>query len=400
MAYQKKILGRKAKSYRPKVFFFYSSLQKDYLGHYMLRKLLEKVLILSRPFFSVILGLSIGLIVTQFAGENPWNVLRILLNGAFGSRYDLGMTLFYATPLIFTGLSVSIAFQAGLFNIGAEGQLALGALAATAVGVYFPHLPPVLAPILAATAAFVGGAFWGFIPGWLRAKRGAHEVISTIMFNFIAAGLTSWVTLYLMRNPDSQNPETLAISEAYKVSQFSFFDEAPVNLALILALVVSIFVWVFLKKTVLGYEIQAVGQNESAARSAGIHAGRIRILAMMLAGGVAGLVGVNDVLGSAWRFKLGFSPGYGFMGIAVALLGRNQPIGVIASAILFGALHKGSLDLDLESETVTRDLSQILQAFIILCVSADGFWLLCGEKIKLKFQKKFKTGISEGTEDG
>ena len=315
----------------------------------------------------------------------------ILVHGAFGSSYDLGMTLFYATPLIFTGLSVSVAFRAGLFNIGAEGQLTVGALAAAMVGIYLPGLPSPLAPLLAGLAAFAAGAFWGGLPGWLRARRGAHEVISTIMLNFIAIGLTSWATLYALKNPDTQNPETLAVGAGYIIPTFKFFDGAPVNLALVIALLVAFCMWIFSRKTVLGYEIQAVGQNEMAARAAGIDSAKIRILAMTLAGGLAGLVGVNEVLGAVGRFKIGFSPGYGFMGIAVALLGRTQPIGVIASSILFGALHKGSLELDLESEVVTRDLSLILQALIVLCVSADGFWRLVGEDIKIRLGRFFKS---------
>src|SRR5262249_46500019 len=153
-------------------------------------------------------GLALGLLVTKLAGENPVHVLTVLGKSAFGSRYDVGMTLFYTTPLIFTGLSVAIAFQAGLFNIGAEGQLTLGALAAAWVGIAFPNVPWPLAPIFAGVAAFAGGALWGAIPGWLKAKRGSHEVINTIMLNFIAAGLSSWVTLYLLRNTETQNPET------------------------------------------------------------------------------------------------------------------------------------------------------------------------------------------------
>lgn len=324
--------------------------------------------------FAVALGLALGLSVTWAAGENPWNVLKILAHSAFGSRDDLGWTLFYTTPLIFTGLSVAVAFHAGLFNIGAEGQLALGAMGAAAVGALWPGLPWPAAPVLAALAAVAGGMVWGAIPGWLRARRGSHEVINTIMLNFIAVGITSYVTLYLLKNPDSQNPETRAIGAGYMLHSFGIFGEAPVGLALPLAIIVAFLVWIFLWRTPLGFELRAVGQNESAARAAGIDAGRIRIIAMSLAGGLAGLVGVAEVLGNAGKFRMGFSPEYGFLGIAVALLGRNQPVGVLAAALLFGALHKGTSDLDMETEHVTRELSLVLQALIILSVSADGPW--------------------------
>jgi simple sugar transport system permease protein len=274
-----------------------------------------------RLLFSLVIGLSLGLLVTYFAGENPWHVFTILVRSAFGSRYDLGMTLFYTTPLIFTGLSVAFAFHAGLFNIGAEGQLAVGALAAAAVGIGFPRVPELMAPFLAGFAAMLGGAFWGFIPGWLRAKRGSHEVVNTIMLNFIASGICSWVTLYLLRNTETQNPETTAVGSHYLIHHLSFFGEAPVSVALWVALITAFLVWFFLSKTVLGYEIRAVGQSESAARAAGINPGQVRILAMCVAGALAGMVGINEILGSAGRFKIGFSPGYGFMGIAVALGG-------------------------------------------------------------------------------
>jgi general nucleoside transport system permease protein len=316
----------------------------------------------------------LGLGVTWTAGESPWHVLKILGHGAFGSRYDFGMTLFYSTPLIFTGLSVAIAFHAGLFNIGAEGQLTLGALGAAAVGAIWPGLPWPLAPILATLTAILTGTVWGAIPGWLRARRGSHEVINTIMLNFVAAGLASYVALYLLKNPDSQNPETRPVGAGYLIHQFGMFGGAPVSMALPLAILAAVLVWVLLWRTALGFEIHAVGQSESAARAAGIDAGRIRIIAFSVAGGLAGLVGVGEVLGSAGKFRVGFSPDYGFLGIAVALLGRNQPLGIVAAALLFGALHKGAADLEFETEHVTRELSLILQALIILSVSADGLW--------------------------
>ncbi len=332
-----------------------------------MRKLLQ-------PILSVVLGLAVGLAVTWVAGENPWHVFKVLGKGAFGSGYDLGMTLFYATPLIFTGLSVAVAFQAGLFNIGAEGQLTLGALAAAAVGAVWPGLGSPLAPLLAALAAMLAGTLWGAIPGWLRARRGSHEVINTIMLNFVAAGMASYVALYVLRNPESQNPETRPIGEGYLIHQFGMFGGAPVSLALPLALTVAGLVWLLLWRTVLGFELRAVGQSEAAARAAGIDPGRIRILALSLAGGLAGLVGVGEVLGNAGKFRVGFSPEYGFIGIAVALLGRNHPAGVVAAALLFGALHKGAAALDLETERVTQELALVLQALIILSVSAEGLW--------------------------
>src|SRR5580698_6286931 len=210
-----------------------------------MRKLLQ-------PILAVILGLALGLGVTWMAGESPWHVLKILGHGAFGSRYDFGMTLFYSTPLIFTGLSVAIAFHAGLFNVGAEGQLTLGALGAAAVGAMWPGLPWPLAPILATLAAILAGTIWGAIPGWLRARRGSHEVINTIMLNFVAAGLASYVALYVLKNPDSQNPETRPVGAGYLIHQFAIFGGAPVSLALPLAIAAAVTIWILLWRTALG----------------------------------------------------------------------------------------------------------------------------------------------------
>lgn len=352
--------------------------------------MISKIFRALRPIIAVVFGIFLGLLVTKIAGENPWHVLEILVRSSFGSLYDLGMTLFYATPLIFTGLSVTFAFHAGLFNIGAEGQMTLGALAAAAVGICFPQLSAPFAPILAVIAAFLVGAIWGAIPGWLRARRGSHEVINTIMMNFIAAGISSWVTMYLLRNTESQSPETHNVGAGYLIPHLTFFGDAPVNGALYLALLSALAVWFFLWKSVFGYEIRAVGQSENAAEVAGIDSAKVRILSMAIAGGLAGLVGMNEVLGNAGRFKVDFSPGYGFMGIAVALVGKKNPLGVVASAILFGALHKGTSDLDLETENVTRDLSLILQALVILCVSADGLWSVFGKGWLKRFQRQEK----------
>lgn len=325
-----------------------------------------------------LIGLSIALSLTLFAGENPFHILMVLIKSAFGSRYDLGLTLFYTTPLIFTGLSVAIAFHAGLFNIGAEGQLLIGALTAAATGIWFSSLPFPIAPLVSLSFALIAAGFWGFLAGWLRAVRGSHEVIVTIMLNFIAAGITSWMTLSIIPNPDSQNPETAHIAESFKLTPIDFisplFPDTPVSIALLFAILLAIATWYFLNKTTLGFELKAVGQNPEAAERAGVSTRKIQILAMTLAGVLAGFVSSSEVLGSSGQFKIGFSPDYGFLGIAVALLAQNNPLGIILAAFLIGALHKGASDLDLETATITRDFSKILQALIILGVSSQGLW--------------------------
>lgn len=334
----------------------------------------EFALGLLQPVAAILLGVAFSMLAVKLLGDSPVLVLKTLVTSAVGTREDLGMTLFYATPLIFTGLSVAIAFQAGLFNIGAEGQLMWGAMAAAIVGILGKNVPGALAPVVGGLAAMIAGGVWGFIPGWLRARRGSHEVINTIMMNFIAVGVTSYFTLYHFKTEENQIPETAMVAPQFLFTKWTWFGDTPLNFAFILALVTAALVWLLLWRTTLGYEIRAVGDNEEASRTVGIDPARIRIVAMTLAGAVAGMVGINEILGSSGKFKMGFSPEYGFMGIAVALLGRNRPLGVVFSALLFGALHKGAGALDMETEKVTRDFSQILQALIILSVSATGFW--------------------------
>jgi simple sugar transport system permease protein len=331
-----------------------------------------------RAIFGLILGLMIALALTAFAGENPWSVLMVLGKSAFGSSYDLGLALFYTTSLIFTGLSVSIAFHAGLFNIGAEGQLTVATLAAAWFGVSFPDLPPVIAPLLIALVGISSGAAWGWVAGWLRAWRGSHEVIVTMMMNFIAAAIASYVTLNLIKNPESQNPESQPLPDAYLFKSYDFvqkwLQDSPANLSLIFAVLLSVAIYFLLYRTVWGYELRAAGQNEKASKIHGIDPKKMKVLAMTLAGALAGCVALNEVLGSTGRFKMGFSPDYGFVGIAVALMARNHPLGILASAFLFGVLQKGASDLDVETEFITRDFARIIQAILIFSVATAYFW--------------------------
>lgn len=326
----------------------------------------------------MLIGLALGLLLAYFAGENPWTVLKIIATSAFGSRYDIGVTLYYTTPLIFAGLSVAMAFHAGLFNIGAEGQLNIAAMAAGAAGVLVPGLPPALAPLFAMLCALSMGALWGWIPGWLRTRRGSHEVINTIMLNFISAALVSWVVTSLLQDPESQSPEMRPVYPEYFIRTWDpvtqFFGDSPVSLAFPVAVFTAIAVWIFLKFTPWGYEIRACGENEDAAAYGGINVARTRQLAFALAGALAGMVALGEVLGGAGKFRLGFSPDYGFIGIAVALLARSHPLAILVSALLFGALHKGAADLDIETDNVTRDLSMVIQAFVILSVSIASMW--------------------------
>lgn len=325
------------------------------------------------PVAAAAAGLLAAALVALLAGENPFHVLGILARSAFGSTFGLGYTLYYATPLLLTGLAVALPYRAGLFNIGAEGQLAMGALGVAAAGILLPGLPPFLALPLGIVAGFTGGAAWGFLPGWLKAKRGTHEVIVTILLNIVALSLVNWFILNPLKEPASQVPETLGIGAGYRLGG-RFLAGTPANAALLIALFAAVAVHLVLARTARGYEIDATGSNPDAARSAGINTRRIQMMVLTLGGGLAGLVGVNEVMGQAYRLKDGFSPGFGYTGIAVALLGRGHPLGVIPAALFFGALHKGSADLDLDTRNVTRDLAGVMQAVVIFVVILEPFF--------------------------
>ncbi|MFN0084519.1 MAG: ABC transporter permease [Blastocatellia bacterium] len=336
----------------------------------------------------MIFAFSIGGVIVVVIGDNPVEVYRLMLSSAFG-LYDAlgnftfdnwGYTLFQATPLIFTGLAVALAFKCGLLNIGAEGQLYVGAFAAAWVGMTFGSLPGAVLIPLAIFAAMIAGAVWGAIPGVLKARFGSHEVINTIMLNFIAVGLVSYLTQRFYKAPGDPIMQSTPIAEQAHLVRFSgllaplgvsFPQRIPLNICFPLALFAAFLVWAFLWRTKWGYEIRAVGSNPSAAEYGGISVRRQIVLAMALSGALAGLVGVNEVLGYRHRYYHDFSPGYGFTGIAVALLGRNHPVGVILAAILFGALIRGGLFVDIFTDKVSKDLVLVLQAIIILFVAME-----------------------------
>jgi ABC-type uncharacterized transport system permease subunit len=327
-----------------------------------------------RAVLGFLFGVTVSLLLVTLAGESPLVVLGILYRSAFGTPYDLGLTLFYTTSLIFTGLSVAVAFHAGLFNIGAEGQLTMATITAAAIGISCSFLPFPLAPLVAVLGASLVGFFWGWVPGYLKATRGAHEVINTMMMNFIAAGLSSWLALSIFKNPDSQNPETAAVAPQFMLKAIDFinplFPDSPANISFVLAILTAAIFYFLLGHHVFGFELRATGQSEEAAQLSGVRTTQMKMTAMGLAGLLASGVAINEVLGSSGKFALGFSADYGFVGIAVALLARNHPLLIVITAFLFGALQKGSADLDLETEFITRDFARVIQAIIIFSVAA------------------------------
>jgi general nucleoside transport system permease protein len=332
-----------------------------------------------------------GSLIVLAMGDSPKKVYLLLVSGAFG-LYDAmgnftfdpwGYTLFQTTPLIFTGLAVALAFKCGLLNIGAEGQLYVGAFAAAWVGITFTKFPGFVLIPMAMIAAMGAGAVWGAIPGALKARFGSHEVINTIMMNFVAVGLVSYLTQRFFKEQGDPIMQTAPIADQARIPRFStllspfgvdFPQRIPLNVSFLLALLAAFLVWVFLWRTKWGYEIRAVGSNPAAAEYGGVSVRKQIVLAMALSGALAGMVGVNEALGYRYRYYHEFSPGYGFSGIAVALLGRNHPAGVVLAALLIGALNRGGLPVDIFTDKVSKDMVVVLQGIIILFVAMEALF--------------------------
>ncbi len=323
------------------------------------------------PVLAVVLSFAVGAIFIAIVGQNPIEVYYVLFSQTLGNEYGIGQLLFKTTPLIFAGLSVAICFKAGLFNIGAEGQLQIGAFATALVGMYTFGVPAFIEIPLLVLAGIVGGGIWGFIPGYLKAKTGAHEVINTIMLNFVALALVSYFATNIYNVPATVH--TPSIAPTGRIPRFdvffSGFEGSPVNFSILIAIVAAIFVWYYIDRTRPGYELRVVGLNAKAAEFGGINVARNLILSMTIGGALAGLVGTNYVMGYKYYFEEGFSTGTGFMGIAVALLGNNNPFGVILAALLFGMLEYGGLVIN---TMVPKELVSILQAIVIIFVISSN----------------------------
>ena len=306
-----------------------------------------------------------GSILIWVIGESPLAVYQLLIKSTWGTRYGIGQVLFKATPLILTGLSVAVAFKVGLFNIGAEGQLVAGSFATALVGAYLPAATPgPVAVVLCLGAGMVAGGVVGSIPGLLKARYGAHEVINTIMLNFIVSALVLWAGNASFFVPHTTHTRTV-IASAYL--RHLGFEGSAANVSLVFALLLALAVHLFLTRTRRGFEWLAVGYGQRAAENAGVSVPAVFVGAMTMAGALAGAVGANYVLGYKHYFERGIGAGTGFMGIAVALLGRNHPAGIVGAALLFATLSHGGLEV---SELVPHELVEILQAVIILAVAA------------------------------
>jgi simple sugar transport system permease protein len=333
------------------------------------------------------LGLFIALMIAAMLGDNPFDVLQVMIESSLGSPTQVGYSLYYATPLLLTGLSVAWAGRAGLFNIGAEGQMTIGGIVMASVGLIAPNLPSAVALPLALIAAFVAGGIWGAIAGWMKAKRGCHEVLATILLNFVAYGLAAYVIVGLLKNPASQVPETGVVGSGYQISQLGL-GTSPANWALLIAVIsVASYAFIF-ARTRLGLHQRLAGGAPLAGRLGGVNMDRQIIIAMFYSGGFAALAAAGPVLGFAHKAREGFAGGAGFVGIAVALLGRGRPLGLLFSALLFGVLIKGSLDLDIDTDYVSRDLSTVIQALIIVAVASQVGWMALADRIKERYVAK------------
>lgn len=303
-----------------------------------------------------------GRIIGALQGGDPLDIRR-----AFNPFLE---SLVAATPYIFGGLAVALGFRTGLFNIGAEGQIFVGAICAAFVGYSIIGLPAIVHLPLALAAGGLGGAAWGFIPGWLKAKTGGHEVINTIMLNYIAFRLSDWLLSGPMKRPDSFNPVSPTIQESAALPRFF---EYPIRFhaGFFIALAAAWLVYWLLFRTTIGFNLRTVGSNPNAARYAGINIVGNMVLAMSLSGALAGLAGANEVLGVNLNLAMAFSSGYGFDSIALALLGKSHPLGVVLAALLFGTLRNGATRMMVVS-SIPIDIISVLQALILAFIAAPA----------------------------
>ncbi|HET7411928.1 MAG TPA: ABC transporter permease, partial [Pararhizobium sp.] len=331
------------------------------------------------PLINVIVAFLVAGLVVLIAGESPLHAFVLLIKGAFGYGEGIGYTLYYATNFIFTGLAVAVAFHCMLFNIGGEGQAYLGGLGVALPCLWLDHYVPwyVTFPLaVIGSAAF--GAVWALIPGYLQAKRGSHVVITTIMFNFIASSLMVYLLVHVLKPIGSMAPQTRSFVAGGQLPTLGWLLRlfgldpgiAPFNISFLVALVCCYLVWLLIWRTRLGYEIRTLGQSPKAARYAGIPEARIIMVTMAISGALAGMMALNTVMGEQFALQLDFVNGAGFVGIAVALMGRSHPLGIIPAAILFGVLYQGGAEIAFEMPNISRDMIVIIQGLVILFAGA------------------------------
>ncbi|MYM94663.1 ABC transporter permease [Duganella vulcania] len=332
------------------------------------------------PILNLLSALLVAALVIYLLGESPVESMGILINSAVVNPEGLSYTLFYASTFIFTGLAVSIAMQAGLFNIGAEGQMYFAGLGLTLAMLAFDSSLPMwlLIPVGMIGAALFG-ALWAFLPGYLQAKRGSHVVVTTIMFNYIAGALMNTVIVKYLVPAGEQNPASRAFSAAAEMPRlnqwFPVLGETPLNISFFLAIIALVIYGVMVSRSSWGFKLRATGLNKHAAHYAGVRISKMIITVMLISGALAGLGSVNSIMGSTHYLSLNFVGGAGFVGIAIALMGRQHPVGIFLSAVLFGALIQGGFDLSLEKQNIPPETFIFIQGLIILfCGAMENFY--------------------------
>lgn len=332
----------------------------------MVRERLEEAVLPS--VVALLIALICGDILILIFGQSPGGVYRLLLEGTWGNPYGFAQVLYKTTTLTFTGLAVAYALRAGLFNIGAEAQLAAGGFAAALAGLYLPGgMSVFIAAPLCMLAAGVTGGMIGFVPGYLRTRFGAHEVIVTIMLNFIVLALLNWLLTSYLHVPETLHTAEIKAGALPRLETFiPSLHGSAANVTFFLAIIVSVAAWYYIFKSRGGYELRAVGLQPDAAEYGGVNVNKVWLRAMVVSGFIAGLGGVNNVLGYRLYYEDGFAGGSGFLGIAVALVGRNHPLGVFLAALLFATLSQGGLAIH---AFVPKQMVDVLQGVVIIAVA-------------------------------
>jgi simple sugar transport system permease protein len=349
------------------------------------------------PLISLFLAAVVSALVILGIGENPIEAFNLMVDGALKRSTGWGYTLYYTTNYLFTGLAVAVAFHARLFNIGGEGQALIGGVGVAFACLYIPWPHWSIAIVGATASAALFGAAWAFIPAYLQAKRGSHVVITTIMFNYIAFSVLGYVLVEVLRPPGAMDPASATFPEATHLPSFHdmfapegsrLFRGAPANVSFFFALAACLFIWLLIWRTRLGYDIRSFGKSETAAKYAGISPLRITVIAMLISGALAGMMSVNTTMGESERLILNSTEGAGFVGIAVALMGRNHPVGIMLAALLFGFLNQGGAELALWT-SIPRELIVVIQALVILFTGAlDNMVRMPLERVFLSLSKK------------
>ena len=334
------------------------------------------------PVVCLVVALLVAAAVVALVGQNPVEVITVLVRGAFGTQRGISYTFYYATTFIFTGLAVAVAFHGGLFNIGGEGQAIMGGLGAGLIALWLSASLPIwlMLPLMLVCSALFGMA-WAAVPAYLQAYRGSHVVITTIMFNFIASTLLVYLLVNHLRPKGTMSVESVPFEASAKLPGMKealswvgvAWPSSPLNVSIFLALLACLAVYLFLWRTRAGYHLRVVGASPSAAEYAGIRSKNQVLVSMAISGALAGMVGMNEIAGVNGKLLLEFVSGAGFTGIAVALMGRNHPVGIIFASLLFGALYQGGAEVAFEIRGFSRDMVVALQGFIVLFSGAMAY---------------------------